>query len=531
MVRVALGKTGLFGACVMMLALSSPGWARCADLLPGAAQPTGPKRSITSLDLARLRDIGRPDGALLGGPSPLAVAPDQTRIAFNISRPDPASNSICVGLAVMDLVVGARPRLIDQGGEMILASGNVRGLITPIGYPAVITPSWSPDGRSIAYLRRDQGVTQLWAARAEGGMAHPLTQSPVDIEQFVWRADGKTLLYAARTGQLAERAADANAALTGYPYDDRFVPAMSPVPLPVATTPLSHYAVDIASLAVRPVRGDDSVELPPDRLNTPAPLPAAEAGDGRRAWTAHSSENILSPLRLQASLASGDPVACTVAACRGKLTGLWWMPQGGPLLFLRREGRDLGDLVLYRWQPGAGQPRAILRTSGVLDGCVLAQARDGLREHRVIVDGLAGGVLRALDGDGAGPARQRADHRQAEERGLGQRDQSPRDRGDQEQGIDEGVLVIGGDDQGPAGGQALAPHHLDPAVEDVEDDPREPAQEAVVRRQRRGRAHPHAAPVAARSSAARPVGPPPSTRARSPSPITKKAPRARMPRR
>jgi len=373
MVRVAFGKTGLFGAWVLMLALSSPARAHCADLLPGAAQPMGPKRSITPLDLARLRDIGRPDGALLGGPSPLAVAPDQTRVAFLISRPDPASNSICVGLAVMDLVVDARPRLVDQGGEMILASGNVRGLITPIGYPSVVTPSWSPDGRWIAYLRRDQGVTQLWIARAEGGMAHPLTQSPVDIEQFAWRADGKALLYAARTGQLAERAADGRAALTGYPYDDRFVPAMSPVPLPIAATPLSSYAIDIASLAVRPARGNNSMELPPDRLNTPAPLPAAEAGDGRRAWTVHSSENMLSPLRLRASLASGDPVACTDAACRGKFTGLWWMPQGGPLLFLRREGWDLGDLVLYRWQPGAGQPRAILRTSGVLDGCVLAR--------------------------------------------------------------------------------------------------------------------------------------------------------------
>lgn len=117
MVRVALGKTGLSGACVMMLALSSPARAHCADLLPGAAQPPGSKRSITSLDLARLRDIGRPDGALLGGPSPLAVAPDQTRVAFIISRPDPASNSLCVGLAVMDLVVGARPRLIDQGAR------------------------------------------------------------------------------------------------------------------------------------------------------------------------------------------------------------------------------------------------------------------------------------------------------------------------------------------------------------------------------------------------------------------------------
>src|SRR3990172_401812 len=37
------------------------------------------------------------------------------------------------------------------------------------------------------------------------------------------------------------------------------------------------------------------------------------------------------------------------------------------------------------------------------DRRVLAEARDGLLEHRRIADGLAGGILRALDGDGAGP--------------------------------------------------------------------------------------------------------------------------------
>lgn len=374
MVRETLLRIGLRWALAMTLLLPTQAWAHCADLLPRAAPQAGPQRSIVQADLARLRDIGRPDGALLGGSSPLVISPDQARVAFVISRADPVANAYCVGLAVMDLRSGSRPHLIDQGGEMILASGNVRGLITPTGYVATVTPAWSPDGRWIAYLRRDRGVTQLWMARAEGGMARQLSHSPVDVEQFVWRADGSVVLFSSRTGQVSERAADAAAALTGYPYGDRFVPAMSSVPLPVATTPLSAYAVDIASLAVRPVAGDDRTLLPPDPLNDPSPLPAADAGDGRRAWTAHSTDNLLSPLVLQANMASGQPIACTAGACRGKYTGLWWMPKGGPLLFMRREGWDLGDLVLYRWQPGSGQPRAVLRTSGVIDGCVVAQA-------------------------------------------------------------------------------------------------------------------------------------------------------------
>lgn len=375
MVRATLLRIGLGWVLAMTLLLSTQAWAHCADLLPRAVPPAGRQRSIATADLARLRDIGRPDGALLGGMSPLAISPDQARIAFVISRADPVANAYCVGLAVMDLRSGSRPHLLDQGGEMILASGNVRGLITPTGYVATVTPAWSPDGRWIAYLRRDRGVTQLWMARAEGGMARQLSHSPVDVEQFAWRADGSAVLFSSRTGQVSERAADAAAALTGYPYGDRFVPAMSSVPLPVVTTPLSAYAVDSASLAIRPVAGEDRTLLPPDALNDPAPLPAADAGDGRRAWTAHSTANLLSPLVLQAITASGQPIACTAGACRGKYTGLWWMPKGGPLLFMRREGWDLGELVLYRWQPGSGQPRAVLRTSGVIDGCVVARAQ------------------------------------------------------------------------------------------------------------------------------------------------------------
>ncbi|WP_246171580.1 Atxe2 family lasso peptide isopeptidase [Sphingobium limneticum] len=368
-------RIGLRWVLAMTLLLPTQAWAHCADLLPRALPQARLQRSIVPTDLARLRDIGRPDGALLGGMSPLAISPDQARVAFVISRADPKANAYCVGLAVMDLRSGSRPHLIDQGGEMILASGNVRGLITPTGYVATVTPAWSPDGRWIAYLRRDRGVTQLWMARAEGGMARQLSDSPVDVEQLVWRADGSAVLFSSRTGQVAERAADAALALTGYPYGDRFVPAMSSVPLPVATTPLSAYAVDIASLAIRPVAGEERTLLPPDALNDPAPLPAARADDGRRAWTAHSTDNLLSPLVLQANMASGQPIACTAGACRGKYTGLWWMPKGGPLLFMRREGWDLGDLVLYRWQPGSRQPRAVLRTSGVIDGCVVAHAQ------------------------------------------------------------------------------------------------------------------------------------------------------------
>jgi len=141
------------------LAVIHPGraFAACDDLL-AAAHPGSPTetRSITPEDLATIRQIGQPE--YLGGPSALSTSPDGKSVAFIITRGDPAANAYCVGLAVLDLATN-QPRLLDTGGELILSTGEFRGSIWTIGFPALVRPEWSPDGRSIAWLRRDRGIT------------------------------------------------------------------------------------------------------------------------------------------------------------------------------------------------------------------------------------------------------------------------------------------------------------------------------------------------------------------------------------
>ncbi len=372
----AMGRTSiaLLAAGVAFLGLASEARADCSDLLPNPETMAKP-RAITAKDLLGVRDIGRGDGSLLGGESPLGLSPDGRRIAFIIMRADASANSYCIGLAVMDLQPDATPRLLDQGGEFISGAGDYRGVILPTGFPIVLAPSWSPDGRWIAFLRREQGITQLWAVRADGGPARALTRSPVDIEQFAWTPDGATLVYASRTGQLAERSALAREAVTGFRYDDRYVPMMGDKPMPVATTALSLFRIDPAAGEARPGEESDRALLAPDPIRYEIRPLAAKADDGRSVLAEHVSANPASPWALAVSSATGVKIPCRGEACSGKFAGFWWMPHGGPLLFLRREGWNARSTALYRWAPGKDEPKKVLVTSDVISGCDLAGTR------------------------------------------------------------------------------------------------------------------------------------------------------------
>ncbi len=82
--------------------------------------------------------------------------------------------------------------------------------------PKDSAPRWSPDGRTVAFLRapagevkpknkeeREQGVgrPQLWLIPADGGEARQLTHLRHGAGAAVWSPDGKTILFSARTGE------------------------------------------------------------------------------------------------------------------------------------------------------------------------------------------------------------------------------------------------------------------------------------------------------------------------------------------
>ncbi len=369
MVSLWSNRCGVAALLLLTVLRATPAHAACDDILPDPPKPVSAVRSVTADDLLRLRDIGQPDGAMVAQPSPLAISPDGRTLAFFISRADPTTNGYCRALVAIDLVGAARQRILDRGGDLITSVVASRGVLIGNGLAAPVMPHWSPDGRWLAYLRRDHGVTQVWRTRANGQSGAQVTHSAVGVVAVAWTNEGKLAVMSV-PGQIAsDRAIDADG-LSGWLYEARVVPNIAARPRSPATLATQVDIVDPdTGASVLANASEQALVAPPDLYGIPVP-PVALTTDGRRAWTAHVTASPLSGLKLMASMDADHAVTCGSPTCRGAIVALWWAADHGSIVFLRREGWANGEMGLYRWIPGSAPPRRILRTEQVLIGCL-----------------------------------------------------------------------------------------------------------------------------------------------------------------
>jgi hypothetical protein len=245
------------------LLAAAPAVARCNDLVP-TAPTSGAIRDITANDLVRLRDIGDPDSES-DDASPLALSPDRKRLAFVLSRGDPVDNEVCRAMVVVSIDDGAPPTIVDRGGDLPIGKGIYRGMFVRSGYPDVTIPAWSPDGRWVAYIKRIDGIAQLWRARADGSGAEAILRLPVDVETFGWSPDGTHVAFTSRPAIVTgERALD-HEARSGYLYDGRATPDTGIRPnLRADDVPLITSVLDLATGETRATSGTESKWLAPD---------------------------------------------------------------------------------------------------------------------------------------------------------------------------------------------------------------------------------------------------------------------------
>lgn len=351
-------------ALSLAMGISGPAQAACEGLLPRGKKPV--RHAVGAADLAALRDIGVSE-VLTSEPSPLAVSPDGRQVAFLLSRADPASDSYCRGLVVVDLAGHGPPRIVDRGGTLITSVDPFRGHLVPDGAQKTIQPAWSPDGRHIAYLRRDTGPTQLWVVASDGSGGRQVTHTSVDVDAFAWTPDGTGIAYASRPGLAGAAAAIDAASRTGWLYDDALSPdygARPQLPAGIATV---DRVVALAGDAERPASAQEQALLSGD-----SPLSAA-LGDGRSARLRPLDARPFAATEIVGGTGEAPFLICRAGPCSSGVFALYWDKVRGEILFLRREGFNQEVTALYALAPVAdAAPRRVLATSDALFGCALA---------------------------------------------------------------------------------------------------------------------------------------------------------------
>jgi Tol biopolymer transport system component len=120
-----------------------------------------------------------------------AVSPDEKLLAFNAELMNPAAPQSALdklALVSLDKASGPSPLLLEIDPR--ISGGAHNG-------PFVSTLSFTPDGKSVAYIIHDKGVDNIWAQPIDGSPGHQITNFTSEgISKFRWSPDGKTLAVA-----------------------------------------------------------------------------------------------------------------------------------------------------------------------------------------------------------------------------------------------------------------------------------------------------------------------------------------------
>ncbi|MFZ0818330.1 MAG: protein kinase [Candidatus Sulfotelmatobacter sp.] len=117
-----------------------------------------------------------------------AISPDGKRLIFNTDISGPNSVALSkLALVTLDSSSQSSPILFQPDPRIATAGG--------AGFTNAM--AFTPDGKSVAYIVRDQGVDNIFAQPLDGSPGHQITNFTSEhIAEFRWSPDGKTLAVA-----------------------------------------------------------------------------------------------------------------------------------------------------------------------------------------------------------------------------------------------------------------------------------------------------------------------------------------------
>lgn len=374
--------------------------AQCDDLDWRTSTPAPlTRRALSEGDLVRLRDVGPANNELSGYPL-FTLSPDGNRIAFQIRRADPGTNSYCLAMVVMQLGSGAEPLFVDRGGSFLQFSARMAGQGgMDTGIAMVITPRWTPDGASMAFLKRGERSTQLWIASSDGRGSRALTAPDWNVVDFrVADTTHVVVRYQDKSDGSAQ--VDAHEALTGFHYDGRFFPVASKMPIFAPPAPIHAAALDVTTGISHPIRESDVSAL----FERAEGETAVSPGDARVSLVPRSG-GVGSPPTISVALPGRPSSVCAASVCGAVEGAPWWNSTHDAVRFFRQSGWGASGTEIAEWEPGAKQARLLYSTEDYLVYCQPRRADEliCLREtsvlprHLVLIDLRRGAVTMLAD--------------------------------------------------------------------------------------------------------------------------------------
>ncbi len=184
-----------------------------------------------------------------------AWSPDGTTVAFARTTPDhfeirgvPAIGgaqrilytSTAAYALGFDWSPDARHLVVSDQGDpgkgfrlflVSLETGERNALTAPSGHQADLSPRFSPDGETVAFIRiLGRSVREVFLIPTDGTTARPLTSDGLDIAGVDWTVDGEDLIYSSnRNGVYGLwRQPRSGGAAQWLGYESAFVPSVGP---------------------------------------------------------------------------------------------------------------------------------------------------------------------------------------------------------------------------------------------------------------------------------------------------------------
>ena len=388
-------------AALALLCACPPSISAERQSVTTAALPMDKPKFLTAEDLVRLTDIGPayPEP----GQSVFSVAPGGKKIAFQVRRADPASNLYDVAVLVVDVDSNRQPRMIDSGGEFIpqVVQG-IGGATVSTGYAAAIPIVWSNDGRWIYYLKKLDGIVQVWRGSLDGGASERLTSEAKDVKDFVVSSDGRRIVYSAGAPDLIKERLRREESLRGYRYDERFIPLFANGPEAFPSDTISIRSVDLETRAADRASADDVASLL--AKGTAGNSPVATSAQGRVASASSETKpGHAEPMEIIVRSPGHHTTHCSDTRCSGA-TLIWWAERGRRLRYVRREGWARDETAIYEWQLGRTRPKRLYVTTDLLVGCqpvgdnlLCAREQSRAPRHLVLLDPASGAISVVYD--------------------------------------------------------------------------------------------------------------------------------------